>query len=131
MTWTMTVADADQFFLPSNHIKAHTWRKYNATEKSGAFNQAVRELTASQGRALQDPSDATIPSTDTYNDWYAVCEQSLWILEQTPRQLAPGIDEVIDLAKDEEKSNVERKGILISPTAKMYLARSSIKMVRG
>ena len=125
-TTTVTYAN-EEYFLPSNHIKAHSWRKYNATEKSAAWAQAVRELTASQGREMEEDT----VDNQVYSDAKAVCEQSLWILEQTPRQLAPGIDEVIDLAKDEEKSNVERKGILISPTAKMYLARSSIKMVRG
>lgn len=126
VTTTVTWAN-ETYFLPNVHIKAHTWRKYNATEKSAAWAQAVRELTANQGREMED--DAT--TGQVYSDQNAVAEQALWILEKTRRQMDAGIDEVMDLAKDEEKENVERKDILISPAAKMYFGRSSIKMVRG
>ena len=126
MAFTKTVADADNFFLPNNHIQAYEWRKYSTTDKTAAFTQALRELQANQGREMQDPA-----TTDTYRDDYAVFSQALWILERTPRQLMDGQDEVIDITKDDEKKNVERKGILICPEAKMYLGRSSIKMVRG
>jgi len=125
-TTTVTWAN-ETYFLPDVHIKAHTWRKYNATEKSAAWSQAVRTLTANQGREMEDDTE----DDQVYSDQRAVAEQALWILEQTPRQMDAGIDEVVDLAKDEEKKNVERKGVLISPEAKLYLGRSSIKMVRG
>jgi hypothetical protein len=126
VTTTVTWAN-ETYFLPNVHVKAHTWRKYNATEKSAAWAQAVRELTANQGREMADDTTAG----QVYSDQNAVAEQALWILEQTPRQKDAGIDEVIDVAKDEEKKNVERKGILISPEALMYFGRSAIKMVRG
>ena len=38
---------------------------------------------------------------------------------------------VIDLAKDEEKEILDRKGMLISPDARLYFQTNSIKMVRG
>jgi len=125
---TTTVAWAnEEYFLPNLHVKAYEWRKYSATDKSAAWAQSVRELTASQGREMYDDDE----DDQVYSDQRACAEQALWILERTPRQLVDGQDEVIDVAKDDEKKNIERVGILISPEAKMYLAKSSIKMVRG
>ena len=126
VTTTVTYAN-ETYFLPSVHVKSYEWRKYSATDKTAAWAQAVRELTANQGREMYDDSE----TNQVYSDQRAVAEQALWILERTPRQLMDGQDEVIDITKDDEKKNVERKGILISPEAKMYLGRSSIKMVRG
>lgn len=126
MAWTMTKADVDTYFLPNNHIQSYSYRKYNDDEKNAAFNQSVRELKVSQGRELEDPA-----STDVYRDDYAVAEQCLWILENTPRQLAEGIPQVIDLVKPKENENLERVGVLICPQALRYMAINRLKMVRG
>ena len=128
MVWTKTVTDVDEYFLPNNHIKAYSWRKYSADEKEAAFTQAVRDLQVSQGREMEDP-DA---DTDVYRDDYAVFEQSLYILENTPRQKAGGVPNVVDLTKSEDESEVlKRKGVLISPEALPFFAINRIKMVRG
>jgi hypothetical protein len=126
MAWTITKSDMDTYFLPNNHVKAYTYRKYNDDEKNAAFNQAVRELKVSQGRELVDPA-----STDVYRDDYGTFEQALFILENTPRQLAEGVPQVIDLVKPKENENLERVGVLISPQALRYFAINRIKMVRG
>ena len=127
MAWTKTKADCDTYFHPDNHVKSYNWRSYTVDEQNAAFNQAYRELTANQGRDLEDPTT----DTQVYRDDYAVYEQALWILQNTPRQGSSGVPQVIDLAKDEEKEILDRKGVLISPDAKMYFELSSIKMVRG
>jgi len=126
MTWTMVRADVDTYFLPNNHILAYTYRKYSDDERDAAFAQSVRELQVSQGRELVDPATG-----DTYRDDYAVAEQCLYILENTPRQLAEGIPQVVDLASPEEKPLFDRTGCLICPQALRYMAISRIKMVRG
>lgn len=126
MSYTKTVADCETYFHPDNHLQAYNWRKYNKNEKSAAFNQAKRELEVSLGRALEDPDD-----DDKYRDDYAHYEQSLYILENTPRQLADGIAQVVDLAKDENAEKIDRKGVGISPQAKRYFAINVLKFVRG
>lgn len=126
MTWTMTRSDVDDYFKPNNHILSYTYRKYGDDERDAAFAQAVRELQVSQGRDLVDPVTG-----DVYRDDYAVAEQVLFILENTPRQLAEGVPQVIDLAHADEKPLLDRKGVLISPQALRYMAINRIKMVRG
>ena len=126
MAWTKTVEDCDLYFLPNNHIKAYSWRKYTTDEKTAAFTQAVRELQVSQGREMEDPAE-----NDTYRDDYAAYEQSLYILEETPRQLEGGVPQVIDLTDHEEKQLLDRKGVLICPEASRYFGMNRIKMVRG
>ena len=126
MTWTKTVEDANEYFLPSNHIKSYSWRKYNKDDKVAAFAQAVRVLQASQGREMEDPDS----DDDTYRDDYAVYEQALFILENTPRQLSGGVPNVVNLV-DDNNDELERKGVLISPDAAMYFAMNRIHLVRG
>ena len=126
MAWTITKDDMDAYFLPNNHIKAYSYRKYEDDEKNASFTQSVRELQVSQGREMEDPAE-----NDTYRDDYAVFEQALYILEETPRQLEGGVPQVIDLTDHEEKQLLDRKGALICPEASRYFGMNRIKMVRG
>lgn len=126
LSWTKTVTDCDQYFLPNNHLKAYSYRKYTEDEKTAAFTQAVRELQVSQGRAMEDPDD-----DDTYRDDYAVYEQTMYLLDNTSRQLEGGVPNVINLTSSEDKQEVNRVGVLIAPEALRYFAISRIKMVRG
>jgi len=116
----------DTYFLPDNHILAYTYRKYSDDEKNAAFNQSCREVAVALGRDLSDPE-----STDVYRDDYAVFEQSLWILENTPRQKAEGAPQVINLEKDKEKPILDRQGVLICPQALRYFAVGRLVCVRG
>jgi hypothetical protein len=122
----MTRADVDTYFYPNNHVKAYSWRKYSDDEKDAAFAQAVRELQVTQGRDLVDPQP-----TDIYRDDYATAEQCLFILENSERQGAEGVPQVIDLAHPEEKPLLNRKGVLIAPEALRYFGINRLKMVRG
>lgn len=129
MSWTMTREDCDLYYLPNNHIKSYSWRKYSDDEKDAAFNQAIRELQITQGRELEDQV-----GTSVYRDDYAVAEQALFILENTPRKLADGSDgiESVQLSDNEKtKTKLEVKGIGISPEALRFMAVNRLKMVRG
>jgi len=128
MAFTKTVSDMDDYFKPNNHLKSYTYRKFDIDVQTAAFNQAKRELEVSLGTALVDPDDG-----DTYRNDYALYEQSLYILENTPRQEVSGIENVIDIADDdkENKKDTVRNGVLISPQASRYLGLNRLKMVRG
>lgn len=116
----------DEYFLPNNHIKSYDYRKFKDDEKEASFNQAVRELIANQGRELVDPD-----TDDVYRDDYAIFEQALFILINTPRRGADGGMPVIDLAEKDEKNILERKGKLVSPEAALYLRMNRVQMIRG
>ena len=127
MAFTKTLADCDIYFYPNNHIKAYSWKKYDNDEKEAAFTQAIRELTVSEGRSMDDPTS----DDDVYRDDYAVYEQSLYILENTPRQLKAGVNQVLDLAMEDNKQNIDNYGVGVSPQAQRYFGKSRIQLVRG
>ena len=125
--FTKTLTECDQYFLPDNHIKANNWRKYSEQDKRAAFAQAKRILEVYLGRGLYDPED-----DDVYRDDYACYEQSLYILDSTPRQTSEGLDGVVNLVRDEEEASMkDTLSIGVSPDAKSFLAISKIKLVRG
>jgi hypothetical protein len=128
MSFTATVSDCDDYYKPNNHLNAYDWRSYDPDVQSAAFNQAQRELEVSLGGELTDPVTG-----DTYNSWYALFEQTLYILMNTARQEVDGIENVIDIADEESenKKNPVRQGVLISPQAQRYLGVNRIKMSRG
>ena len=129
MAFTATISDMEDYMKPNNHLQSYDWRSYDPDTQNAAFAQAKRELEASLGGALVDPVDAD----GIYNTWYALFEQTIYILMNTPRQEVSGISNVIDEADEEKdsKKNPVRQGVLISPQAQRYLALNRIKMVRG
>lgn len=125
--YTKTIDDANIYFYPNNHIRAYNWRKYKNDEQIAALAQAKRIIILSSGREMQDPV-----STDIYRDDYAIFEQALWILENTPRQKSSGVAGTITLVKDAEEGNMmDRKPILVCPEAQQYLSNNRIKFARG
>lgn len=125
--YTKTIADADEYYYPNNHIKSYSWRAYEPDEQEAALAHAKRMLEVSLGRDLEDPA-----STDVYRDDYAVFEQALYILDNVPRQKSNGIDGVVDLVEDNKEGEaLKRKPILICPEAKQFLAHNIIRFARG
>lgn len=127
MGFTATLSDADQYFRPNNHLNAYDWSKVETDQRTAAFNQAKRELEVYLDRDLEDP----VTATEKYRDDYALFEQALYILMKTPRTKGPGGSAVIDLAKDEEKEEIETQGLNISPMAQRFLMLNRVKLVRG
>ena len=127
MAWTKTLADCDAYFVPNNHLKAYSYRQYDADVKEAAFNQAVRELKVSQGRELQDPTT----DDQVYRDDFGVFEQTIYLLDNTARQLEDGRTSVIDLTSQDEKQETNRVGVLISPEALRFFAVNRLVMRRG
>jgi len=126
--WTKTLDDVDIYFYPDHHVQSYSWRKFDKDTREAAYTQAQRELQVSLGITLADPDD-----DDVYNVFYAVCEQSLYILLNTPRQEEDGVSNVIDEGDEdkENKSAPTRQGVLICPQASRYLGLNRIKMSRG
>jgi len=129
MAYTKTLENCEDYFKPNNHIQSYSWRQYDEDVKNAAFNQAKRELQVALGGLLSDPSS----EDDIYRQDYAHFEQSLFILENTPRQEADGVSNVIDEGDEDacNDNNPTRTGVVIAPQAKRYLKLNMIKMPRG
>ena len=127
MSWTKTVQDADAYFSPKNHVKAQSWKSFESDDKEAGFNQAKRELELSLGRDLQDPTSTTSKQRDDY----ALYEQALFILSNSQRQLGVGQSKVVDLDKQKEGTQEDKRGLQIAPEASRYLGINRIKLVRG
>ena len=127
MAYTKDIDDANTYFKSDNHLKSYDWTGFDTVLRTGALAQAQRELQVSLGREMIDPDS----DDDTYRDDYAVFEQALYILENTPRKKERGAAAVVDISDPDEKIEIKRKGISIAPEAKQYFALNTIKVVRG
>jgi len=127
MAITKTIDDCNEYFAADNHTKSIDWDAYNDGQKAGAFAQAQRELTVFLGRQLYDPtSDDAV-----YQDPRAVYEQTLYLLENTEHKSTGDNPATLDLAMDQEKEVIDRKGVLISPMAQRYFMINRLRGVRG
>ena len=124
--YTKTRTDADRYFAPNNHVKAFTWEGFDAGERDAGLAQAQREIVVFLGRDLCDPED-----TDVYRDDYAVFEQALFLLENTPRTSAPGGTAKKTISREKKKEDEDKDGVDVSPMAVRYLAKNRKKAVRG
>jgi len=127
MAYTKDIDDANTYFMSDNHLKSYDWTSFDTVQRTGALAQAQRELQVGLGRDMEDP----VSDDDAYRDDYAVFEQALYILENTPRKKERGGAAVVDLADKDDKIEIKRKGVSIAPEAKQYFALNTIKVVRG
>ena len=125
-TYTKTIVDADRYFSPNNHVKGFSWESFSPVEREAAVKQAEREIVVYLGRDLADPADS-----DVYRDDYAVFEQALFLLEKTPHESSPGGGGKKTIAREQEKEDIEKDGVGVSPMAVRFLFKNRIKTVRG
>lgn len=127
MAFTKTIEDADKYFLPKNHIQAADWDNYEPSEREGAFNQSVRELTIFKGEDLVDP----VSDSDAIREDLAVYEQALFLLLNVPRRRNDGSSKVVKLGTDKNGSADDLSGVPISPKSQRYMGKNRLKLVRG
>ena len=74
-----TLADADAYFAPTNHVKFPVWKRFTADQKTAALATGRRTLERILDDTLESYHDTEFPRCD-----YALFEQALYILENLP-----------------------------------------------
>ncbi len=130
MAWTKTVADADTYFAPDNHIAGNDWARYSASDHTAAWAQAKRYLEASIGRYMEDPAN----TDDVYRDDYAVSEMALHLLRTRPASSAPDSSVAPTIQPRKDKETVDREattGDIIPAEVAMWLRLDTVTVLRG
>lgn len=104
------------YFTPTGHIKCYDWANWSKAQQCAAFNQSVRELEMFLGRELTDPV------TGSYiNDFYATCEQALFILENLSHREGKDLTTSINLNDKVDNNFVNSQAITICVQASRWL----------
>lgn len=82
-----TLAGAEEYFAPKNHIRAASWARYDPDQKEAAIAQAKRTLNRV---CKSDDIEADIDTEAGINPEYAIYEQALHSLMTLPMFNAQG-----------------------------------------
>jgi hypothetical protein len=108
--------DANTYFGVQNHIKCYDWVNFTQAQRCASWNQSVRELELFLGREL------TNPITGEYvNDFYAVCEQALFILEWTSHREGKDLTTSINLNDKVDNNFINSQAITVCVQAQRFL----------
>lgn len=88
---SIDVTGANAYFRIGNHVKANVWNRFEPSHREGAVTAAIRLFS----RELRRPINTAEPEYaegDRIREEYAIYEQALWMLEDTPIADASGGD---------------------------------------
>lgn len=127
-----SLANAEVYFAPTNHIKSAVWAAFEAEIKQAAIAQAKRILSRIARCADIEAFIATNAATGVIPE-YAIYEQALWMLQNQPMANADGSFAVAQAADPETDNNARKAQIAeISPEALRWLVPSgNIVLSRG
>jgi hypothetical protein len=114
-----TVSNAEAYFAPTNHIRAATWAKFEADQKAAAIAQAKRVLARA---ASVDDIETELDLDTGMSAEYAIYEQALWMLTNTPMANADETMPLPEATDPETESNARRaQTAIIAPEAMRWL----------
>ena len=125
MAYDKTITDANVYYGTDSHIRAYDWANYSTEERTAALAHAQRQIELYLQRDAENPA-----STDRYRDDYAIFEQAIFLLDETPRtRQSTNSAQIIPTVRSEERD--ETYGVTISPEAMRYLALKRLMVTNG
>lgn len=125
-----SVANAETYFAPTNHIRSASWARFQPEQKEAAIAQAKRILNrACSSEDIEEDFDTDEDS----NPEYAIYEQALYMLQNMPMANADETFAVADAVDSESDTKTRRPDQgTISPEARRWLTgNDEVAISRG